>query len=65
MASNIEQDLLASWGVMQGINGEIVYQGNPLTLNDYWTSQPMPQTQTIDYSRLPMQFKPLILYQQQ
>jgi len=64
MASNNEQDLLASWGIMQGINGEVVYQANPLTLSNYWTSQPMPQAQAIDYSRLPIQFKPLILYQQ-
>ncbi len=59
-----EKQLLESWGVKKNNEGMIIYQNLQSLPPAYWVSTPIPQVYNIDYSVLPVNFKPLIMYGQ-
>ena len=63
-ATNEEKQLLKSWGVKESNEGMIIYQGIHSLPPTYWVSTPLPLAYNIDYSVLPVNFKPLVIYGQ-
>lgn len=59
-----ERKLLESWGVEENNEGLIIYQRAHRQSPTYWVSTPLPLANTIDYSVLPINLKPLIIYGQ-
>jgi hypothetical protein len=58
-----EKGLLLSWGVIQQDNGIIKYKEKKSTQGSHWVyRQPLPFSAQIDYSSIPVNLKPLVIY---
>jgi len=57
-----EGQLLASWGVVEQKMGIIKYQNKPLNALSSWVNKPLTGLNQLDYSVIPVRFKPFIIY---
>lgn len=59
-----EKQLLASWGVELKESGVVEYRNKQTNKLIHWTFKPLPNAAQIDYSIMPVSFKPLVIYNQ-
>lgn len=63
-ATLTEKKLLASWGVELKESGNVEYINKQTNKPIHWTFKPLPNAAYIDYSRMPVSYKPLVIYNQ-
>ncbi len=61
--SNNEKELLSSWGIQLEANGQVNYKyANNGLETLFWKASPTPQLNIIDYTAMPLNLDPLIIY---